>query len=166
MAHQKRPEALLRVFFMQKHSFEHRQKASQLPFLLFLRESIDKFRKRVHNKFGKMNMAYRNMACALCAGTEEWGENPRRRNGTVNVGKEAFGAKAQPLAKKQGRRKQPVRRYATEHKVRIFGSFSFWRLSRRSVCKCIKMFAPKFEKNFGAFLLRKPAGAVPLPFFT
>ena len=39
--------------------------------------------------------------------TEERGENPRRRNGTVNVGKEAFGAKAQPLAKKRGRRKQP-----------------------------------------------------------
>ena len=42
--------------------------------------------------------------------TEEWGENPRRRNGTVNVGKEAFGAKAQPLAKKRGRRKQPCGR--------------------------------------------------------
>ena len=100
---------------MQKHSFEHRQKASQLPFLLFLRESIDKFRKRVHNKFGKMNMAYRNMACALCAGTEEWGENPRRRNGTVNVGKEAFGAKAQPLAKKAGKAK--ATRAAIRHRA-------------------------------------------------
>ena len=31
-------------------------------FAIFLCESIDKFRKRVHNKFGKMNMAYRNTA--------------------------------------------------------------------------------------------------------
>ena len=97
-------------------------------------------------------MAYRNTALRFFAqSTEERGENPRRRNGTVNVGKEAFGAKAQPLAKKRGRRKQPVRQYAAEHKVRIFGSVSFWQLSSRSVCECIKTFAPRFEKTLVLF---------------
>ena len=32
--------------------------------------------------------------------------------------------------------------------------------------QCIKMFAPKFEKNFGAFLLQDPAKGVPPSFFT
>ena len=97
------------------------------PFLLFLRESIDKFRKRVHNKFGKMNMAYRNMACALCAGTEEWGENPRRRNGTVNVGKEASGAKAQPLEKngEGGSNRAANRRRAQSQDIRFQSPIGF-----------------------------------------
>ena len=49
-------------------------------FAIFLCESIDKFRKRVHNKFGKMNMAYRNTASHFFVrSTEKRGANPRRR---------------------------------------------------------------------------------------
>ena len=38
------------------------------------------------------------------------------------------------------------------HQVRIFGSVSFWRLSRRSVCECIKMFAPKLKMALVLFV--------------
>ena len=63
-----------------------------------------------------MNMAYRNTASHFFVrSTEERGENPRRRNGTVNVGKEAFGAKAQPLAKKAGKAK--ATRVAIRHRA-------------------------------------------------
>lgn len=54
--------------------------------------------------------------------TEECGENPQRRNGTVNVGKEAFGAKAQPLAKKAGKAKATraaIRRRAQSQDIRF-----------------------------------------------
>ena len=75
------------------------------------------------------------------------------------MGKEAFGAKAQPLGGKAGKAKATVRQTAAEHKVRIFGSVSFLAAFPPERMQCIKMFAPKFEKNFGAFLLQKPAGA-------
>ena len=54
--------------------------------------------------------------------TEEWGENPQRRNGTVNVKKEAFGAKAQPLAKKSGEgesNRAAIRRRAQSQDIRF-----------------------------------------------
>ena len=130
-----------------------------IPKLSFIPQALDKWFEKGDNYISveeirlKQNIGiFRNTASHFFArSTEERGENPRRRNGTVNVGKEAFGAKAQPLAKKRGRRKATARQTAAEHKVRIFGSVSFWQLSCRSVCKCIKTFAPRFEKTLVLF---------------
>ena len=104
------------------------KKAVVFPFLLFLCESIDKFRKRVHNKFVKMNIGiFRNTALRMAQSTEERGENPRRRNGTVNVGKEASGAKAQPLEKngEGGSNRAANRRRAQSQDIRFQSPIGF-----------------------------------------
>ena len=114
------------------------KKAVVFPFLLFLCESIDKFRKRVHNKFVKMNIGiFRNTALRMAQSTEERGENPRRRNGTVKVRMFfPFGANAPVTRKNRGRLcGKGERQYAAQHQVRIFGSnLRFWLSQRSKVC--------------------------------
>ncbi len=110
------------------------KKAVVFPFLLFLCESIDKFRKRVHNKFVKMNIGiFRNTALRMAQSTEERGENPRRRNGTVKVRMFfPFGANAPVTRVKPGKALRKERGFCPTHQVRIFGSnLRFW-LSQRS----------------------------------
>ena len=99
------------------------KKAVVFPFLLFLCESIDKFRKRVHNKFVKMNIGiFRNTALRMAQSTEEWGENPRRRNGTVKVRMFfPFGANAPVTRKKSGKalRKGRAKAHAPSQDIRF-----------------------------------------------
>ena len=146
------------------------KKAVVFPFLLFLCESIDKFRKRVHNKFGKMNIGiFRNTALRMAQSTEERGENPRRRNGTVKVRMFfPFGANAPVTRKKSGKAlrkgRAAIRRTAPSQDIRFQPPLLAF--PKEQSMQCIKMFAPKFEKNFGAFLLQDPAKGVPPSFFT
>ena len=82
----------------------------------------------------EVNRAYGTRSAK--ADTEEWGANPRRRNGTVNA-----------------------RSAKSGHRFRRFGGFP---AGRYAVHKdvCTKAF------GFGAFLLQKPAGAyAPILYF-
>ena len=95
--------------------------------------------------------------------TEERGENPRRRNGTVNVGKEAFGAKVQPLAKKAGKAKATraaIRRRAQSQDIRFRLFLAAFQPERMQVHKNVCTKAKKWLWCF--FILTRRSGTAPI----
>ena len=99
----------------------------------------------------------------MAQSTEEWGENPRRRNGTVKVRMFfPFGANAPVTRKKSGKAlrkgRAAIRRTAPSQDIRFQSPLLAF--PKEQSMQCIKMFAPKFEKNFGAFFIAETGGAV------
>ena len=92
--------------------------------------------------------------------TEKRGANPRRRNGTVRC-------MFFPTAQQRGHSRERGRLCGkngrkSAHQVRIFGSVSFWRLSRWDVCECINAFAPKRLWLRCFFILARRSGTAPI----
>ena len=106
---------------------------------------------------------FRNTALRCGAKYRETGCESPTQNGTVRC---MFFPTAQRRghSRKRGRLCGKNGRKPT-HQVRIFGSVSFWRLSRRSSMQCIKTFAPRFEKTLVLFYCRNRRERT-LPFFT
>ena len=134
---------------------------------IFLCECIDKMNKKVHNKFTN---EYRHIqergSRGICASTEEWGESPQRRNGTVRCMFFPMGARAPVTRVKPGKAlrkgRAAIRRRAPSQDIRFQSPI---RLSRRSNVQCIKTFAPKFEKTLVLFYCGNRRERT-LPFFT
>ena len=138
-----------------------RRRASVLAiFTIFCVNILTKSDKRFIISL-QMNIGiFRNTALRCGAKHRETGCKSPTQNGTVRC---MFFPTAQQRghSRERGRLCGKNGRKPT-HQVRIFGSFSFWRLSRRSVCKCIKTFAPRFEKTLVLFYCKTRRRGYPL----
>ena len=143
-----------------------------IPKLSFIPQALDKWFEKGDNYISveeirlKQNIGiFRNTASHFFArSTEKRGANPRRRNGTVRC-------MFFPTAQQRGHSGETGEGFAerTGESPRTKSGYSVpisaLGFPKGAVCKCIKTFAPRFEKTLVLFYCRNRRERT-LPFFT